>query len=93
MFDKKSRYHGLETYEVADRRGREVPVVPVPPASAEVELGVHLRMQGQRLDHLSHRYLGDPAGFWRIAELNGAMLPESLSEAREIRIPRRSKGV
>lgn len=92
MFDEKSRYYGLETYEVTDHRGRKAPVVPTPPVSPETELGVHLRVQGQRLDHLAHRYLGNASGFWRICDLNGVMLPEALSEAREIRIPRKQRG-
>ena len=41
------------------------------------------------LDHLAAKYLSDAAGYWRIAERNDAVLPESLSEAREIEIPGR----
>jgi hypothetical protein len=54
-------------------------------------MGVHLRRQGQRLDHLAHRYLDDPTGFWRICELNDVMHAEMLSEALEIDIPERSR--
>lgn len=89
MFDEKSRYLKLKPYRVTDRRGRIVPVVPVPEAPGEHLLGYHARVQGQRLDHLANRYLNDPAGFWRICELNDVMLPESLSEAQEIAIPRK----
>ncbi|MFW6174255.1 MAG: hypothetical protein ACOC5K_00555 [Chloroflexota bacterium] len=92
MYDKKSRYYSLETYEVSDGRGRAVRVVPVPEPPAEERLGVHLREQGQRLDHLAWKYLNDGAGFWRICELNDVMLPESLSEAREVAIPQRARG-
>lgn len=88
MFDPKSRYRDLKRYEVVDRRGRVVVVVPVPPEPAEGLLGYHVMKQGQRLDHLAHRYLRNPAGFWRICELNEAMLPEALSEVLEIAIPR-----
>ena len=31
MFDEKSRYKGLTTYERTNRRGRTVATVPVPP--------------------------------------------------------------
>lgn len=88
MFDTKSRYADLGTYEVTDRRGRMVPVVPIPEPPAEVRFGVHLRKEGQRVDHLAHLYLDDAAGYWRICELNGVMLAETLTEAREIEIPR-----
>ena len=61
----------------------------VPDAPDQSLLGIHLRKQGQRTDHLAYRYLDDPAGFWRICEMNDAMLPETLTEAREIEIPRK----
>ncbi len=87
MFDDKSRYAKLTTYTVTDHRGRDVPVVPVPPAPEQPLLGIHVLRQGERLDHLATLYLSDPAGFGRIAERNGAMLAEALSEKREIEIP------
>jgi len=89
MFDEKSRYAKLETYTVKDRRGRTVTVVPVPDAPGEVPLGIHIMRQGQRIDHLAWKYLDDGAGFWRICELNDVMLPEALTEAREVVIPRK----
>lgn len=87
MFDGKSRYAKLESYEVTDRRGRTVKVVPAPAEPRQTRFGVHLRRDGQRLDHLAAKYLRDPAGFWRICEINNVMLPETLSEADEIVIP------
>lgn len=90
VFDPKSRYvKYASTYATTDRRGRTV--VALTPASAPPQgtLGVHRRKQGQRLDHLAAFYLQDPAGFWRIAELNQVMLPEALSEAPTIDIPTR----
>jgi hypothetical protein len=87
MFDPKSRYAKAETYVVTDTRGRVVTVVAPPPPPDQVQLGIHLLKQGERLDLLAARYLGDPAGYWRIAEQNDVMLPEALTEAREIEIP------
>ena len=87
MFDAKSRYAKQPLYKVTDGRGREVEVVAAPPAPGERVLGLHLRKQGDRLDLLAARYLANPAAFWRIAEVNGAALPEALSEPREIAIP------
>lgn len=91
MFDDKSRYANLKAYEVTDHRGRKVLVVPVPGAPNLVPLGVHLMRQGQRVDHLAYKYLDDEAGFWLICELNHVMLPETLTEAREITIPTRGR--
>lgn len=87
MFDPKSRYAKAETYVVADARGRTVSVVAPPPAPEQVQLGIHLLKQGERLDLLAAKYLNDPTGYWRIAEQNNVMLPEALTEAREIEIP------
>ena len=87
MFDSKSRYVKAETYAVEDARGRTVLVVAPPPPPDQVLLGIHLLKQGERLDLLAARYVNDPAGYWRIAEQNDVMLPEALSEAREVEIP------
>ena len=91
MFDPKSRYLKAETYVVTDERGRNVTVVAPPPPPDQVQLGVHLQKQGERLDLLAAQYLNDPAGYWRIAEQNRVMLPEALTEAREIEIPVKAK--
>jgi hypothetical protein len=91
MFDDKSRYASLPTYSVPDARGRTVPVVPPAPAPAQTLLGIHAHREGERLDHLAAQYLNNPAGYWRIAEQNDAMLPEALTEAREIEIPVKTK--
>ena len=90
MFDSKSRYSKAETYVVQDSRGRNVNVVVPPPPPDQSLLGLHLLIQGERMDLLAAKYLDDPAGFWRIAEQNDVMLPEALTEAREVEIPVKS---
>ena len=87
MFDAKSRYASAATETVPDTRGRTVTVVLPPPPPAQSLLGTHVLRQGERLDLLAAKYLGDPAGYWRIAAQNDAMLPEALTEAPEIDIP------
>jgi hypothetical protein len=37
-------------------------------------------VQGDRLDNLAARYLGDPEQFWRLCDANGAMRPDELVE-------------
>jgi hypothetical protein len=91
MFDPKSRYLKAETYAVTDKRGRLVTVVAPPPPPDQLLLGIHLLKQGERIDLLATKYTNDPAGFWRIAEQNDVMLPEALTEAREIEIPVKRK--
>ena len=87
MFNDKSRYKEAEQYQQRDSRGRTVKVVAVPDAPSSSLAGFHLLKQGQRLDHLSAQYVNDSAGSWRIAEVNQAMLQESLTEVSEIGIP------
>ena len=91
MFDAKSRYAKAEIYVVTDARGRKVEVVSPPPPPEQVQLGIHLLKQGERLDLLAAKYVNDPAGYWRIAEQNNVMLPEALTEAREIEIPTKAR--
>lgn len=87
LFDDKSRYASVAPTYAVDRRGRVVEIVPPPERPVQALAGYHLRRQGERLDHLAAHYLGDPAGYWRIAEANDAMLPDALAEAREVAIP------
>ena len=87
MFDSKSRYVKQGQYIVKDHRGRNVPVVICPDAVQQSTLGIHLLKQGQRADHLAAKYINNPTGFWRLCALNDAMLPEALSEQKEIAIP------
>ena len=43
---------------------------------------------GDRLDNLAQRYIGDPEQFWRLCDANGAMRPDELTEVigRRLRI-------
>jgi hypothetical protein len=87
MFDPRSRYLQSDQYDVVDARGRVVTVLAPPPPPEQLLLGIHLLKQGERPDLLAAKYLNDPAGYWRIAEQNDAMLPDALAERREIEIP------
>lgn len=90
MFDSSSRFADAGTYAVTDRRGRTVTVVtPAEPVGSNL-LGYHERRADERLDLLAGRYLRDPTQWWRICDEADVMLPESLSQALEIPIPRRS---
>ena len=89
MFEPNSRYFSLRRYTVPDRRGRQVAVVPPAPALDEVLAGYHVRKDGHRLDLLAGRYLDDATMFWRICELADVMLPDALTVADEIPIPRK----
>jgi hypothetical protein len=88
VFDAKSRYVKFARIAGAtDRRGRTVSHVTPAEVPPQTELGRHKLREGQRLDHLANHYLEDPAGFWRIAELNDAMTAESALDTPLVGIP------
>jgi hypothetical protein len=95
MFDPQSRYAQIETAttEVPGPDGQPRPVRYVrrrfvPPPAAGTTLVEHTVAQGDRLDNVTARYLGDPTQFWRVCDANGAMEPDELTEepGRRIRI-------
>lgn len=80
MFDDKSRYAGLPTRSLTQAGGRTVAYVVrrmIPPPEAYVAAGGATISDSDRLDLLSYRHLGTPAGFYQIADANGAMHPQS----------------
>jgi len=89
VFDRLSRYvkPALVPYEAKDLRGRTVLALPTPEPPVEVSVGRHVKKQNERLDHLAAGYLKDANGFWRIAVVNGAVLPDSLLERELVEIP------
>jgi hypothetical protein len=87
MFDPSSRYHNLETVklEVADSDGKPRVIAYkrrrfIPPADGQTTLVEHTVTQGERLDNITARYLGDPLQFWRLCDANGALDPEELTD-------------
>lgn len=89
VFDRKSRYvkPALEPYSVVDRRGREVKALPMIEPPRQVAVGEYVKKQRQRLDHLANSLVSDPNGYWRIAELNGVLVPDALEEVERLQIP------
>lgn len=94
MFDRSSRYHGLETAtrEVPDPAGgtravRYLRRRPMPaPASDEEVLAEHRVVEGDRLDNVTARYLEDPLQFWRVCDANGVLHPAELTDTEGARI-------
>jgi len=82
-FSPTSRYFGLEI-KVTDTEGQgKVAYVKrrfiSPPENFHL-LQEHTVSQGERLDNITHQYLGDPEQFWRICDANAAMHPNELTE-------------
>ncbi len=80
-FPPNSRYNGAPTLTYRMPDGREVPFLArrfVPPATRFTTLSGHTVVQGDRLDNLAARYLGDAEQYWRLCDANGAMRPDDL---------------
>lgn len=80
-FAPDSRYHGLPIAQTRLPDGRQVAYVTrrlLPPPEQFARIASVAVLQGQRLDQLAATQLGAAGAWWRIADANGAMLPESL---------------
>ena len=60
---------------VAYKRRRFIPTV-----EGQTTLLEHSVTQGERLDNITARYLGDPTQFWRVCDANLVLCPEELEE-------------
>jgi hypothetical protein len=78
MFFKGSRYEPVGTDSIVDGSGREIRYKKVRFIPETPALLKHAVVQGERLDHIAHRYYRDPELFWRIADANRAMRPAEL---------------
>ena len=81
MFPVTSRYYAIPTAIWTAADGREIRYLRrrfLPQASLSLVLTEHTVSQGERLDNVTARYLGDPEQFWRLADANNAMKPEDL---------------
>ena len=93
-FDPTSRYADVETAEltVTDRDGRQrvvsykrrrmIPDHRDQPVLAEPRIA-----EGDRLDNVTARHLGDPTQFWRLCDANVVLAPAELEQVgRLVRI-------
>jgi hypothetical protein len=95
MFEPNSRYAPLPvaTIEVPGPGGEPRPVRYVrrrflPPPESATTVVEHPVVQGERLDNITARYLGDPTQFWRVCDANNVLRPQELTDepGRRIRI-------
>jgi hypothetical protein len=93
MFDPTSRYYNIEvatmTVTDSDGRSREIRFVRrrfIPPTDGATTLVEHTVTQGERLDNITARYLGDPTQFWRICDANNVLQPNELTDTVGTRI-------
>lgn len=82
LYPPTSRYYNIETttYQTAD--GKKIAYLKrrfVPAPERFSLLQEHFVVEGDRLDNLTARYLGDPQQYWRICDANAAMNPPDLT--------------
>jgi nucleoid-associated protein YgaU len=92
MFDSRSRYYNLETATFVGADGQNVTYVRrrFLPQGDTMPLLIQVTVvQGDRLDLIAARTLGDPEQFWRICDANNAMDPLDLTAqpGAKLRIP------
>jgi hypothetical protein len=82
-FPATSRYSGLAIVTLTTADHRTIPylrrrILPSPDDFALLQL--YTVTQGERMDSIAAKFLGDPEQYWRICDANGAMRPEELTE-------------
>ncbi len=81
LFASTSRYYGMDTETLTTADGTTIIYLKrrfLPSPDSFQLLQEHTVTQGERLDNIAAKFLGDPELFWRIADANGAMRPEDL---------------
>lgn len=84
-FPTDSRYYGSATLSYTAPSGQTITYlaqrfVPQPGAPNYATVAQHTVRQGDRLDLIAAKYLGDPLIYWLICDANGAIKPEQLLE-------------
>lgn len=84
-FPTDSRYYGSSTLTYTTPTGQSITYlarrfVPKPGAPNFATIAQYRVKQGDRLDLITAKYLGDPLIFWLICDANGATRPNDLVE-------------
>src|SRR5262252_6343535 len=83
LFTPNSRYAGIDTSTLTTVDKRTIIYLRrrfVPPPERFELLQEYTVVQGDRLDNLAAKFVGDPERFWQICDANAAMRPEELTE-------------
>ena len=85
MIDATSRYANMETATHIDEQGREQPYIKrriLPRAETLLKQTEVTVADGDRLDIIAQRAIGNPEQSWRICDANNAMNPKKLCSIR-----------
>lgn len=91
MFEPESRYFEIETATLVTAAGRTVAYKRrrfLPQAGSQPPASEVVVRQGDRLDLIAARQLGDPELFWQLCDANEAMEPLALTAepGRKLRV-------
>lgn len=92
MFPRTSRYYSIEIAKYITADQREIAYLRrrfLPSGANAVIFAEHKVEEGDRLDNVTAKFLGDPEQFWRLCDVNEAMRPDELTEeiGRWLKIP------
>jgi nucleoid-associated protein YgaU len=82
-FPTDSRYYAFKVQQYTAPDGQVIPylarrIVPQPGAPNYATINQYTVQQGDRLDLIAAKYLGDPLMAWLICDANGALKPYDL---------------
>jgi hypothetical protein len=83
MFPRTSRYYKIEIAKFVTTDQREIVYLRrrfLPLAPPTTIIAEHTVEEGDRLDNVTAKYLGDPEQFWQVCDANDAMVPDELTE-------------
>jgi hypothetical protein len=83
IFPPTSRYYGIAQVSFVQADGETLACLSrrfLPPSSRFALLHTHVVAEGERLDVVAARELGDALAFWRICDANDAVRPDDLMQ-------------
>lgn len=83
MFPRTSRYYNIEIVNLVTADQRVIVYLRrrfLPNSSNAVIIAEHSVEEGDRLDNVTAKYLGDPEQFWQVCDVNDAMRPDELTD-------------
>jgi hypothetical protein len=83
-FPTDSRYYGSAVLQYSAPNGQTIAylarrITPQPGSPNYATIASHVVRQGDRLDLIAAKYLGDPLMAWLICDANGAIRPRDLT--------------
>ena len=83
-FPTDSRYYGFSVQQYTAPNGQAIPylarrIVPQPGAPNYATINTYTVRQGDRLDLIAAKYLGDPLMSWLLCDANGTVNPCDLT--------------